>query len=271
MATDDSGGPQHAEIDTTIAHPARVYDYLLGGKDNYAPDRALAEAMIEQLPTLPEMTRANRDFLGRAVRYLVDEQGIRQFLDIGSGIPTASNVHQVAQEIEPSVRVVYVDNDPVVLAHSRALLTSAPQGRTTCVDGDARDPRAILDDPAVLATLDRSQPVALMLVSVLMYFPDDEARSIVATLMDALPAGSLLTISHPTVDFDPNAGPQAAAAGASRGIVYHNRTGQEVERFFDGLNMVEPGVVPMLEWRPRLQDPHPRSVYYWVGIGVKRV
>jgi O-methyltransferase involved in polyketide biosynthesis len=267
---DGTGGRQGVEIDTTIPHPARVYDYWIGGKDNYAPDRELAEAMIRQVPTIPMMARANREFLGRAVRYLVAEAGVRQFLDIGSGIPTASNVHQVAQGIDPTARVLYVDNDPIVLAHSRALLTSTPEGATAFVAGDARDPQAILGDPAVTATLDRTQPVALMLVSMLMYFDDDLARGLVTTLMDALPPGSHLTISHPTGEFDPTGSDQANAVAARGGITYNTRTRAGVERLFDGFDLVSPGVVPMLEWHPDVIHPHPRSVYYWVGMATKR-
>lgn len=265
------GDPNGAagDIDITVAHPARVYDYLLGGKDNFAPDRELAEAMIRQIPSMPVMMRANRDFLGRAVRFLVAERGVRQFLDVGSGIPTGSNVHQVAQDVDPTARIVYVDNDPVVLAHSRALMTSTPQGRTAFVPADARDPHAVLDDPAVFATLDRAQPIALMLISFLMYFPDDQAYPMVATLLDALPSGSYLTISHPSGDFDPEAAAQAAAAGRRGGIDYHVRSRAEVERFFDGLELAEPGVVPMLEWRPGLRHPDPHSVHYWVGMARK--
>jgi O-methyltransferase involved in polyketide biosynthesis len=255
-------------VDDGAAHPARVYDYLIGGKDNYAADRALAEEMTAKLPDLPTMVRANRDFLLRAVRHLAVERGVTQFLDIGSGIPTPVNVHQVAQRADPSARVVYVDSDPMVLAHARALMVGTPQGRTAFVAGDVRDPAAILADPKVAETLDRERPIALLLVSVLMYFPDDVAYGIVRTLLDGLPSGSHLTISHPTIDFDP-AGARAAEAGAGGGIVYHNRTRAEVERFFDGLGLVEPGIVPMLEWRPGIAHPRPRSVYYWVGMGRK--
>lgn len=257
-------------IDNTVPHPARVYDYLLGGKDNYAPDRALAESMTTRLPDLPGMLRANRDFLGRAVRHLVAERGIRQFLDIGSGIPTAANVHEVAQELDPAARVVYVDNDPMVLAHARARMTSSPEGRTAYADVDALDPAAVLADPTVSGTLDLGQPVALMVVSMLMLFSDEEADTVVRTLVDGLPAGSHLTISHPTLDFDPAGGAGAAEAGLSGGIAYHNRTRAQVERYFDGLELVEPGVVPMLEWRAGIRHPRPRSVYYWVGMAVKR-
>ncbi len=255
-------------IDSTVAHPARVYDFMLGGKDNYAPDRELAEAMKEQLPDLPAMLRANREFLGRAVRHLVSERGIRQFLDVGSGIPTPQNVHQEAQELDPAARVVYVDNDPMVLAHSRALMVGTPEGRTAFAMGDARDPDAVLADPAVFATLDRTQPIALLLVSILMYFSDEEAYAIVATLMDALPPGSHLVISHPTADFHPESH-RAADVGTSGGITYNNRSQAEVERFFTGLDLLDPGVVPMLEWRPGIAHPRPRSVFYWVGVATK--
>lgn len=255
-------------IDDTVAHPARVYDYMIGGKDHYAPDRELADAMTATLPALPVMLQANRDFLGRAVRHLVTERGVTQFLDVGSGIPTAANVHQVAQGIDPAARVVYVDNDPMVLAHARALMVGTPEGRTAFVADDARDPAAILADPVVFETLDRERPVALMLVSMLMYFTDDEAYPMVRTLLAALPPGSHLTISHPTADFDPESA-AAAEVGSTGGITYHNRTRAEVERFFEGLDLVEPGVVPMLEWRLGIRHPRPRSVYYWVGMGTK--
>jgi len=249
--------PEKPVIDTSIAHPARVYDYMIGGKDNYAPDRALAEAMTAQMPGMPAMLRANRDFLGRAVRHLVTERGVRQFLDIGSGIPSGGTVHQVAQEIEPTARVVYVDNDPIVLAHSRALLTSSPQGRTAFVDADATDPEGILADPAVFATLDRSEPIALMLVSVLMYFDDATAHRIVRTLLDALPPGSHLTISHPASDFDPEMSARTREAGERGGIDYHVRDRAGVARFFDGLDLVEPGIVRLLDWQPALRHPDP--------------
>jgi SAM-dependent methyltransferase len=259
-------------IDTSRPHPARVYDYLLGGKDNFAVDRRAADAMTMQLPSLPTMTRANRHFLHRAVRHLVGELGVRQFLDIGSGIPTACNVHQAAQDIAPDARVVYVDNDPVVAAHSRALLSGVRPGSTAFVLADAADPAAVLADPALAATLDLTEPVALMLVSVLMYFDDRTARTIIATLLDALPPGSCLTVSHPTADFDPEAAGRAVAAARRGGLTYRPRSGSEVCGLLAGLRLVEPGVVPMLAWRPeatrgpRADD---RSVYYWAAMGRK--
>lgn len=239
------------EIDTSVPHYARVYDYWLGGKDNYPADRAAADAIAEQMPTVPFTARANRAFLARAVRYLVREAGIRQFLDIGTGIPTHGNVHEVAQEIAPDTRVVYVDNDPIVLAHARALMASNPAGKTAFVAADARDPEAILTDPALAATLDPTQPVALMLVAILMYFPDTEdPYGIVSTLLGSLPSGSYLTISHLTADFDPPTMARAIDAAERSGITYLPRSCTRVESFFTGLDFVAPGLVPILAWRP---------------------
>jgi O-methyltransferase involved in polyketide biosynthesis len=257
------------EIDMTVPHPARVYDYCLGGKDNYEPDRVLARAMIEQMPSIPVMARANRDFLGRTVRHLVSECGITQFLDVGAGIPTAPNAHQVAQGIDPAARVVYVDNDPIVLAHSRALLTSTPEGRTAFIAADATKPEVIIADPVLWETLDRDRPIGLMLISMLMYFPGEQASSIASTLLDALPSGSYVTISHPTAEFNPADAAAAAATAARGGVSYYARTRSEVESFFDGLTLVEPGVVPMLEWRPPVPPTKPHSVDYWVGMARK--
>jgi O-methyltransferase involved in polyketide biosynthesis len=269
MTAVDSGQPGAPDIDISRPHPARVYDYLLGGKDNFAADRAAADAMTVQLPSLPVMTRANRRFLERAVRHLVADLGVRQFLDVGSGIPTASNVHQVAHAIDPAVRVVYVDNDAAVAAHSRALLSGTPTGSAAFVLADAREPARLLADPALTATVDLSRPVALMLVSMLMYFPDEVAGHIVATLLDALPGGSYLTISHPTADFDPVVVESAVAAARKGGLTYIPRGRDAVAGFFTGLDLVEPGVVPLLAWRPddgrAPADPH--SVYYWAGMG----
>jgi hypothetical protein len=260
------------EIDISRPHPARVYDYLLGGKDNFAVDRRAADAMTMQLPSLPRMTRANRQFLRRAVRYLAGELGMRQFLDIGSGIPTACNVHQVAQDTAPGARVVYVDNDPAVAAHSRALLCGARQDSTAFVLADATDPAAVLADPALTATLDLTRPVALMLVSVLMYFDDPTAHTIIETLLDALPAGSCLTISHPTADFAPDAAGRAVDAAREGGLTYLPRSEAEVRGLLAGLRLVEPGVVPILAWRPEpTRGPHvdERSAYYWGAMARK--
>jgi hypothetical protein len=260
MAKSDSGESGSAaddpdrvppEINTGVAHPARIYDYLLGGKDNFAADRAVADAVAKAMPSAREMVRANRAFLGRAVRYLVTEAGVRQFLDIGTGIPTAGNTHEVAQAGAPESRVVYVDNDPIVLAHARALMTSDPAGATAFIQADLQDPDKILDDPALRRTLDLGEPVALMLIAILMYIRDEENPwGLVSTLMDALPSGSYLALTHPTADFSPDEVAGAVAATEQGGISFTVRGQAEVSAFFDGLGLVDPGVVPILAWPP---------------------
>jgi S-adenosyl methyltransferase len=237
-------------FDTTVAHPARVYDFWLGGKDNYEADREAGDAMMEALPNILDGVRANRAFLGRAVRYLAQEAGIRQFLDVGTGLPTAENTHEVAQSVAPESRVVYADNDPIVLAHARALLTSTPQGSTAYVDADARDTAKILE--AAAGILDFSQPVAVMLLLVLQYVPDsDHPHQIVSQLMDAVAPGSFLTISDTTNDIDT----ERLTAGTARlnarlGPAQSTpRPRAEILRYFDGLDLVEPGLVPMPQWR----------------------
>jgi len=259
------------EINTHVAHPARVYDYWLGGKDNFAADRALGDAIRDAVPTIEAMARANRAFLGRAVRYLAGAEGIRQFLDIGTGIPTVGNTHEVAQGIAPDARVLYVDNDPIVLAHARALMTSHPAGVTGFIQADLREPEAILTDPALAATLDLRRPVALMLVAVLMYFRDEEdPPGMVAPLVDALPSGSYVAITHPTADFNPEAMAGAVMAAEHGGVTLVPRSREETAAFFTGLDLMEPGLVPVLAWRP---DPGPRadphSAYYYAGVGRK--
>ncbi|MQA62091.1 MAG: SAM-dependent methyltransferase [Actinophytocola sp.] len=281
-----AGDSLPVEIDTNVPHEARVYDYWLGGKDNFAADRALGDAIAEQIPTIRTMALANRAFVGRAVRYLVKEAGIRQFLDIGTGIPTHGNVHEVAQAIAPDARVVYVDNDPIVLAHARALMTSTPEGKTRYIHADLRDPRSILDDPAVADTLDLDQPVGINLVAIMMYFRDeDRPLEIISTLLDAVPSGSYLTISHPTADFAPDAMAGVVAAAEQSGISFQPRSRAEVEELLVGLEVVDPGIVPVLAWRPDLVGdaadatvtslrpdqpaPDPESAYYWAGVGRK--
>jgi hypothetical protein len=261
------------EINTDVAHPARVYDYWLGGKDNFPADRALAEHIMQAIPTMRAMAQANRAFLSRAVRYLAGEAGIRQFLDIGTGIPTSPNVHEVAQALTPDARVVYVDNDPIVLAHARALMASQNVGQTAFILGDLRQPQAILEHPTLGATLDLTEPVALLMVAVLMYFRDSEdpnPSGMAATLLERLPSGSYLAVSHPTADFDPQAMAGAVAAAEQAGVTLVPRSQAETEAFFTGLELVEPGVVPVLAWRPDDQPPtDPHSAYYWAGIGRK--
>jgi trans-aconitate methyltransferase len=263
------------EINTNVAHTARVYDYWLGGKDNFPADHALAEAILEAVPSMRTMARANRAFLGRAVRYLAGEAKVRQFLDIGTGIPTAGNTHEVAQEVAPDSRVLYVDNDPIVLAHARALMTSHIAGETAFIAADLHQPEAILADPTLTATLDLTKPVALMLVAILMLLPAaEDPYGIVSRLLEALPSGSYLAISHPTADFDPEAMAGAVAASKRSGIALVPRGRVEVEAFFKGLDLVEPGVVPVAAWRPDGQplgesegpdDLGPLNIYAGVG------
>jgi S-adenosyl methyltransferase len=259
------------EIDTTVPHSARVYNYWLGGKDNYAADRALGDMIAAHVPTIRTIVGTNRAFLGRAVRYLARDAGMRQFLDIGTGIPAAGNVHEVAQEIVPDARVLYVDNDPIVLAHARALITGHPAGKTAFIHADLRRPEEILGDPALSATLDLDQPVALMLVGILMHLRDsDDPYGIVATLLDALPSGSYLTITHPTADFNAEAMAGIAGSNEQAGIPFTPRSRAEIEKFFTGLDLVEPGVVPVLLWRPDEElTEDPRSAYLYAGIGRK--
>jgi SAM-dependent methyltransferase len=260
-----------AGIDTNVPQSARVYDFLLGGKNNYAADRAVGAALIDQVPSLPVMIKANRAFLARAVRYLVSESGIRQFLDIGTGIPTANNVHEVAQQIVPETRVLYVDNDPIVLAHARALMSGSPDGKTSFILADLREPEAILASPALAKTLDLEEPVALMLVGILHHMhDDDEPHKIVETLLNALPSGSYLSISHPSADFDPSGMAAVAATAEQSGIPYVPRSRAELERFFAGLELVDPGVAPILGWRPDAETSRDvNSVFGYAAVGRK--
>ncbi|WP_406274844.1 SAM-dependent methyltransferase [Nocardia sp. NBC_00881] len=259
-----------AKLDTSVPHEARVYDYWLGGKDNYPSDRALGDTIATHIPAIRSMARANRAFLGRAVRHLVGAEGVDQFLDIGTGMPSAGNTHEVAQQLDPAARVVYVDNDPVVLAHARALMASTPQGRTAFAHADLHDPHSILDDPA-LSALDLDRPIAIMLVAILMYFRDcDDPHGIIGRLLDAVPSGSYLVITHPTADFDERAVARVAAAAAHAGLIFHPRSRVETESLFTGTEIINPGVVPVAGWRP---DPgvavDPESAWYWAGIGRK--
>jgi len=256
-------------FDTSVAHIARVYDYWLGGKDNFAADRAAAEQAIAAYPDIVFSVRANRAFLARAVRYLAGEAGIRQFLDIGTGIPATSNTHEVAQSVAPESRVVYVDNDPVVLAHARALLTSGPHGVTSYLDADLRDTGRVLS--AAAETLDFSQPVAVMLMAILQHIDDaDDPWAIVATLLDAVPAGSYLALSHPASDIEAEAQGELARRlnrTMAEGVTLRDHA--QVTRFFGGLEVVEPGLVRVPEWRPTsgLEASSPAGL--WGGVGRK--
>jgi hypothetical protein len=238
-------------FDTSVANQARMYDYLLGGKDNYAADRAAVGEQLRIHPDVAFSARANRAFLGRAVRYLAGEAGIRQFLDIGTGIPTAGNTHQVAQEIAPETRVVYVDYDPVVLAHARALLISSEAGATDYIEADLRDTGTILSEAAEL--LDFTKPVAVTLLAILHAIPDaDDPHAIVAQLMHAVPSGSYLAISHPGLDLLSQETTDRFTDVTDRMVrgdfVFRSR--EQVARFFEGTDLVEPGLVTVEEWRP---------------------
>ncbi|MGH3279764.1 MAG: SAM-dependent methyltransferase [Trebonia sp.] len=254
-STDAEAPPK---IDTSVAHSARIYDYILGGKDNFDADRKAAEAAIEHNPGMAVAMRANRAVMRRMTAYLAGEADIRQFLDIGTGLPTSPNMHEIAQRIAPESRVVYVDNDPIVLAHARALLTSSPEGACAYIAADAREPEKILADPKLNGTLDLSKPVALMLFGIMHFLPDsDDPYGIVARLLAALPSGSYLAIQHPTADFyQPGTGAQGAYRGA--GIPFQYRAREEFARFLDGMELIEPGITAMSEWRPEIeQGPQP--------------
>jgi hypothetical protein len=266
----ESGEPP--EIDTSVAHSARIYDYILGGKDNFEADRRAAEAAIARNPTMAVGMRANRAVMRRMTAYLAGKAGIKQFLDIGTGLPTSPNMHEIAQRIAPESRVVYVDSDPIVLAHARALLISTAEGACTYIDADARDPEAILADPKLSATIDLSRPVALMLFGIMHFLPDsDDPQTIVARFMKALPAGSYLAIQHPTADFyPPGIGSQNAYRGA--GIPFQYRSKDEFARFLYGLELVDPGITPMSEWHPEIEpgpQPSPSEAGAYAALARK--
>jgi O-methyltransferase involved in polyketide biosynthesis len=238
------------DFDTTVAHNARVWNYWLGGKDNYAADREAGAAVQEMFPSIVDVARADRAFLGRVMRFLTEDAGIRQFLDIGTGLPTSANTHEVAQRIAPESRIVYVDNDPLVLAHARALLTSTSEGKTVYIDADAHDPDSILQITA--DTLDFDRPVGIMLLGILNFILDTaEASAVVSALVDAVPSGSFVAITHPTLELGGEANVKAMAfwnENAKPPITARTRT--QFAHFFDGLELLEPGIVPCSRWRP---------------------
>jgi hypothetical protein len=244
------GEPRTNGFDTSVAHPARIWDYWLGGKDHYAADRAAGDYVLQVAPVVRDVAKADRAFLASAVRHLVTDLGIRQFLDIGTGLPTADNTHEVAQQAVPESRVVYVDNDTIVLAHARALLTGHPKGATAYIDADARDTGTVLAQAA--QTLDFSQPVAVMLLGILLFIPDeDNPWAVTAELMDAVPSGSYLAVSHGASDIQAG---QVAPAGSRynehSAVAMQLRTRAEFTRFFQGLELAAPGVVPINRWHP---------------------
>jgi hypothetical protein len=263
------GEEERAPFDTSVAHIARVYDYWLGGKDNFAADRAAAEQAIAAYPDIVFSVRANRAFLARAVRYLAGEAGIRQFLDIGTGIPASNNTHEVAQSVAPDCRVVYVDNDPIVLSHARALLTSGPHGVTSYLDADLRDTGRVL--AAAAGVLDFSRPVAVMLMAILQLVDNaDNPYGIVASLLGALPPGSYLAISHPASDIDAEAqGKLAERLNQTMAEKVTMRDRAQVARFFDGLELAEPGLVRVQEWRPASELEAKSPAGLWAGVGRK--
>ncbi|MFI2205008.1 SAM-dependent methyltransferase [Streptomyces sp. NPDC020192] len=269
-ATNDVAVSLRSRINTSQPHTARIWNYWLGGKDNYEVDRAAGDQIRQLHPGIGEYARADRLFLGRAVRHLVAEEGIRQFLDIGTGLPTADNTHEVAQRIAPESRIVYVDNDPLVLAHARALLTSTPEGRTDYLDEDLRNVDAILEHAS--RTLDFSEPVALMLLGVVIFIGDDEdPYGLVRRLTDRLPAGSHLVLSHTITS--------PSMPDVDEAVKFWNENGtpkltqrrpEDVARLFDGLDLLEPGVVSCSRWRPEhTHGAEPEEVAMYGGVARK--
>jgi O-methyltransferase involved in polyketide biosynthesis len=257
-------------VDSSAPHTARIWNYWLGGRDNFAADRAVGDRVQRFLPDIVASARADRAFLHRAVRHLVTAAGIRQFLDVGTGLPTAGNTHEVAQALAPECRIVYVDNDPLVLAHARTLLTSTPEGATAYVDADARDTATILR--AAGATLDLGRPVAVMLLGVLNFIGDDEqARRVVGELLAAVPVGSFLAVAHPTTEIRPAESAAAARQWnetAKPPITLRSRAG--LLHYFEGLELLEPGVVTCTKWRPDTDDPAAATdVYQFCGVARK--
>ncbi|MFF5208366.1 SAM-dependent methyltransferase [Streptosporangium sp. NPDC000396] len=251
---DQQNSPEPSKLNPDVAHNARVWNHWLGGKDHYPVDRQVGDRVFGMYPNIVHVARADRAFLGRAVRYLAGEAGIRQFLDIGTGLPTVDNTHEVAQRVAPESRIVYVDNDPLVLVHARALLTSTPEGVTDYIDADAHDPDKILR--AAAKTLDLTRPVAVMLLGILNFILDTgKAQEIVKRLIDAVPSGSYLVLTHPTLELGGEGNIEAMRfwnENATPPITA--RTGQEIARFLDGLEVLEPGMVSCSRWRPELVD-----------------
>ncbi|MBV9384473.1 MAG: SAM-dependent methyltransferase [Streptosporangiaceae bacterium] len=268
--TESSSGPgqKAPRIDPSVPHSARVWNYWLGGKDNYASDRMVGDQVIAMVPDIARIARLQRAFLVSAVKYLAGEAGIRQFLDIGTGLPTANNTHEVAQAIAPESRIVYVDNDPLVLAHARALLTSTPQGACDYIDADVRDPGKILT--AAAGTLDFARPVALILLGVLGQIPDsDNPRAIVAQLLDAVPSGSYVALCDGT-NTSEAVNEAIGRYNENSHNAYHLRSPEQITGFFDGLELVEPGIAGLGRWRPEATPfPGAGEVPGMCGVGRK--
>jgi hypothetical protein len=264
-----SGNEAMAKLDTGIPHSARLWNYWLGGKDNFAADREVADQILAMVPEMVASARADRAFLGRVVRYLAGEAGVRQFLDVGTGIPTAENTHEVAQRVAPTSRIVYVDNDPMVLVHARALLTSHPDGKTDYLDADLRRPEKIIE--GAKQTLDFDQPIAVTLLGILNFIPDDdEAVDLVRRLVDAVPSGSYVVISHPTTEINGETMTEALRLwneGPAAKMVL--RSAEQVKRLFGDLDMVEPGVVTCSQWHPDKGAEDAVAVPHYGGVGRK--
>jgi hypothetical protein len=261
-------GAGRSVLETGVPHNARVWDHWLGGKDNFEIDRRMGDTIREMFPVISDVAGASRQFLRRAVGHLAGPAGIRQFLDIGTGLPTANNTHEVAQAIAPDSRIVYVDNDPLVLVHARALLTSSPEGRTDYVDADVQNTAAVLD--GARRTLDLDRPVAVMMLGILNFVADDaDAHRIVRDLMAAVPSGSYLAITHPTLEMGGEMNVPAMAFYNKRAVPkIRARTGAEVAAFFDGLDLLEPGLVSCPRWRPDGPELPPETPL-WAGVARK--
>ena len=257
-------------VNINVPHSARIYDYWLGGKDNFAVDRAVGDAMIKAIPGMRYMAGENRKFVHRVARDLVAKEGITQFLDIGTGIPTRPNLHEVAQKLAADARVVYVDNDPIVLVHARALMISTPEGRSEYISADIRDPDSILHEKVLRETLDLTKPIGLTVIAILMLIADaDDPWANVQALRDAMPSGSCLAITHPTADFAPDQVNEAVAAATGAGMTLVARQREAVERFFGDWEFLEPGLVPVSSWRPDEPVEDPQAAYYWAGVARK--
>ncbi|MYX96462.1 SAM-dependent methyltransferase [Streptomyces sp. SID486] len=269
--TDPATAPEPAayqKIDTSVPHSARIWNYWLGGKDNYPVDEAAGDAYTAVFPGIVTIARSSRAFLRRTITHLVSEAGIRQFLDIGTGLPTAENTHEVAQRLAPEARIVYVDNDPMVLAHARALLYSSAEGATAYVDADVTDPDRIIAKAA--GTLDLTRPTALVLSNILGHVADHgRARAIVGRLMDALPSGSYLSVNDGSRGIDPVFERAQDAYNQSGAVPYNLRTVEAITAFFDGLELVEPGVVSVTRWRPEPGSPAAEVVAEHGGLARK--
>jgi O-methyltransferase involved in polyketide biosynthesis len=272
MADPNNDAADQDRLKADVPHTARIWNYWLGGKDHFAADRQVGERVLEIFPVVAELARADRWFLGRVVRFLTTEAGIRQFLDIGTGLPTQDNTHQVAQHIAPETRIVYVDNDPLVLVHARALLSSTPQGATDYIEADLREPDTILR--AAARTLDFTQPVAIMLLGIMHFIQDDtELQAIIDRLVQAVPSGSYVAVANTTTAVNGELTAEAVRVwNLDAQPKLKLRTPERIAEFFAGLEVIEPGWVSCSRWHPRLSpgDPVPDEVDQWAGLIRKR-